>query len=376
MKKRISLWLALTVLTVALAAVLVACSSAEKKASEGLAFVSNGDGTCYVSGIGTCKDRKIRIPSVSPDGDSVTGIGDGDFHGCIGLTGIAIPDSVTSISFSSFSGFTSLTSIQVDENNPVYHSDGNCLIETGSRTLVLGCQNSVIPSDGSVTSIGASTFLGCTGLTSITIPNSVTSIGSSAFSGCTGLTSVTIGNGVTSIGGNAFQNCKALNAVYIEDVAAWCSISFPGNYANPLTFAKHLYLNSKKVTDLEIPEGVNAIGKLAFYNCIDFTSITISDSVDTIGVGAFQDCTGLTSVTYKGNVILSNYIFDGCSKIVKYDFRNATSIPTLGATFYLGYAKGCKIIVPDALYSSWKAATNWKALTGVTWVKASEYTEG
>lgn len=35
-------------------------------------------------------------------------------------------------------------------------------------------------------------FYGCTGLTSITIPNSVTEIGSSTFYGCTSLTSITI----------------------------------------------------------------------------------------------------------------------------------------------------------------------------------------
>ena len=41
-----------------------------------LAFTSNGDGTCYVSGvIGTCKDENIIIPSVSPSGDKVTAIG-------------------------------------------------------------------------------------------------------------------------------------------------------------------------------------------------------------------------------------------------------------------------------------------------------------
>ena len=69
----------------------------------------------------------------------------------------------------------------------------------------------------SVTSIGYCAFSGCSGLTSVTIPNSVTSIGYCAFSGCSGLTSVTIPNSVTSIGDWAFSYCIGLTSVTIPN---------------------------------------------------------------------------------------------------------------------------------------------------------------
>ena len=58
-----------------------------------------------------------------------------------------------------------------------------------------------------VTSLGASCFQGCSGLTSITIPSSVTSLGASCFTSCRGLTSITIPSSVTSLGAFCFVDC-------------------------------------------------------------------------------------------------------------------------------------------------------------------------
>ena len=207
------------------------------------------------------------------------GIAGSAFEDCTGLTSVTIPDSVTSIGDWAFAGCSGLTSITVAKGNTKYHSAGNCLIETESKTLIAGCKNSIIPTDGSVTSIGSSAFRGCTGLTSITIPDSVTSIGDSAFSGCSGLTSVVIPGSVTSIGSSAFERCTGL-------------------------------------TSVTIPNGVKAIPSYAFYGCTGLTSITIPDSVTSIGYSAFSWCTGLTSVTIGNSVTsIGDLAFSYCTRL-------------------------------------------------------------
>lgn len=159
--------------------------------------------------------------------DGVTSIEDCAFWGCRSLSRLTLAkgSALTSIGNYAFSNCSSLESITVEGGNAEYHSAGNCLIETASKTLVLGCKNSVIPTDGSVTSIGSCAFHGCTDLTSITIPNSVTSIGYWAFYDCTGLTSITLPASVAKIEGDAFYKCSNLtNITYEGTKAQWKQI--------------------------------------------------------------------------------------------------------------------------------------------------------
>ncbi|MDD7292972.1 MAG: leucine-rich repeat domain-containing protein [Clostridiaceae bacterium] len=139
-----------------------------------------------------------------------------------------------------------------------------------------------------VTRIGSDAFNGCTGLTSVIIPDSVTNIGNYAFYRCTGLTSITIPDSVTSIGKDAFLGCTGLTSVTIGN-----SVTSIGDYA---------FSYCEKLRSITIPNSVTSIGYEAFYNCTGLTSITIPDSVTYIGYGAFRGCTGVTSITIPANV--------------------------------------------------------------------------
>ena len=69
----------------------------------------------------------------------------------------------------------------------------------------------------SVTSVGEGAFYGCTGLTSITLPNSITEIGQGAFYRCSGLTTVTIPDNVNKIDEYTFYSCSGLTSVEIPN---------------------------------------------------------------------------------------------------------------------------------------------------------------
>ena len=217
---------------------------------------------------------------ILPDG--LLRIGTRAFVGCEKLEEIRIPDSATSIGEGIFFGCAALGSIAVDEGNPAYHSAGNCLIETASKTLIAGCKNSAIPTDGNVTAIAPYSFAGCTELTEITIPDSITRIGEGAFAGCERLTSVAIPASVTELGRMVFKNCYGLTEATvfariktIGDVFAFC----------------------RGLDRVTLPDGLKRIGEHTFWGCESLTDVTLPDSVNELLFGTFGFCPALTDIT-------------------------------------------------------------------------------
>ena len=151
-----------------------------------------------------------------------------------------------------------------------------------------------------VTSIKESAFSGCSGLTSVTIPNSVKTIGDYAFGACKGLISVNLSNSLQSIGLAAFHNCTSLT-----------SINIPNSVT---TIRDHAFYLCQKLTTASIGSSVTAIGGNAFSDCNSLKSITIPNCVKTIGSYAFKNCSSLTSITIPNSVTeIGEALVEGCS---------------------------------------------------------------
>ena len=247
-----------------------------------------------------------KYKGTMPSGTSLT-IKDGTlgivgfaFDECYGLTSVTIPNSITFIGTAAFQECYNMSSVHISnlaawckisfDSNPLSYA--HHLYLNGEEVKEL-----VIPN--SITSIGNSTFSGCTGLTSIEIPNSVTSIGNSAFSYCSSLTSIEIPNSVTSIGNYAFYSCSGLTSIEIPN-----SVTSIGESA---------FSRCRGLTSIEIPNSVTSISSSVFSYCSGLTSIEIPNSVTWIGDGAFEYCSGLNSISIPQSVTsIGESSFNGC----------------------------------------------------------------
>lgn len=270
------------------------------------------------------------IPVLSKDGlKNVKIIGDGelrygDFRGAELLEKADISFRISKIEGGVFVDCGNLSSLSITSApaDSVYYSAANCIIERATRTLVLGCKDSLIPQSGIVVDISSKAFAGCIGMTELFIPESVETVAEDSFEGC-----VNIGNAVLpsyaaglipfdslkdveiisgeTIEGEVFANAPALEIVGLSD-----KVKSIGNKA---------FYNVKSLKEISLGAALTLIGEYAFAECSALSTVNGGDAVSEIGEWAFRNTTWFTGIKSGefltlGNVLV-RYAADASGKL-------------------------------------------------------------
>lgn len=313
--------------------------------------------------------------------DTVTTIEDGAFQLTTGLKNVDFSNctKLTKISQYAFAG-SSVQTIKLPSS----------LMEI--ETLAFNSSNLrsiVIPDQ--VGEISKGVFLGCTNLTTVSIPQNTKVIKDEAFSKCYALNDITIRNAkqsiLESIGNEVFQYCYSLrDTKFLKDLPNLKSI---GDYAfcfkdpskvkvtDTLTLDKVLGMEKTEdvygreyfaygLKEVILPDSLMQLGAEVFYQCPDLSVVTFGKNLQTIPEKTFYQCGSLQELVLPENLVrIGDSAFAYCSKLKDTVFPE--KLTTIGAEAFAncGTASGygnevrynIKYVKPENIYET-KPTTN------------------
>ena len=318
--------------------------------------------TFYHSGV-----TRIRIPDSTTEvgkcafagcsldnvilGSGLKGIEESVFSGCGNLKQIEIPDNITYISDRAFS-YAGLTSVEIPDSvtsigEEAFYGCGSLKKAVIGNNLAYvaysafySCALTEIMWGGKIEKIGKSAFAQNKNLTTVSIPNSVTEIEYGAFAGCENLSDIEIPDSVEAIGGFAFES--DIN----PGNTAWYDAQADGD-----VYAGKVYYKYKGEvptdTVVTIKDGTKGIAGYAFYMQRNLKEVVIPDSVNNIGEAAFMDCISLKNVTIPDSVNnIGEVAFMGCESLKTVTIPESVKVIGREALGYLSskqYEQGYKV---------------------------------
>ena len=302
------------------------------------------------------------------------------------LTAVTIPEWIDTVPAYCFYSASSLTSVTLKG------------VTTIEERAFYGCSKLTTLDLEGVEYIGQRVFAACTSLEEVVFPDSVRYIGGYVFQSCSKLKRITLGAGVEEFGVFPFESdrvtfgavepatytCNALESISVSaDNRNFKSIDgiLYGRKADGIDFgeASVLYCvppsrsdtllqtapttrvilpyavhNQKKLVTVELNDGMENIGKGAFYNSAKLQSISLPATVTNIGASILLNCPKVTHfyiaegnekyfsdghVVYEGTVLTMYFgdesepanivIKDGITEIATGVFMNKTNIVSL-----------------------------------------------
>ncbi len=184
---------------------------------------------------------------------------------------------VVDISENTFSGNTTIKSVTVP----------NISLEkrkTALGQLFSGC-SSLEKATLYIPYVSSGMFLECTSLKEVEMCNTNEEgfVDNSAFKGCTSLKEIVFHNHLTTIDTSAFEDCTAL-----EKAECNGGVEYVTGFNGCTALKSFVFKDTKEIR----------VG--AFRDCTGLTEITVPDTVDAVDADAFYNCTSLTKFTVEG----------------------------------------------------------------------------
>lgn len=259
---------------------------------------------------------------IIPEG--VRDIGVSAFYQCESLKDIALPDSLKTIGTYAFYKCNSLESIDITGDISVVDSKAFQSCESLREVVFTECVDkiksfafnncvaleTIILPEG-LKELGMYSFADCENLKSIDFPSTLEFIDDYAFRGCNSLKYIDVPDNVNNIGAYAFSYCDNLKSVRLPQI----EIIHPS-----------MFMYSKELNNIVIPETVKTIKSKAFYGCYDLRSIELPESVETIGSNAFTFAKSLDYIWFNNpycEIYDSNETIPITSKIYGYEGSTA-----------------------------------------------------
>lgn len=267
-----------------------------------LVFVSNGDGTCYVSEIKVnpnCQEKFVlEIPEKSPDGDKVVSVKQDGFKS-------NVPAIISKSDFDSI--LTKLLEVYGDDESltveQLYEEGVTAFLSSSpydiQQLLTYYTYIDLESTDiESVKQYWIESYPICEQMpvwvfSSVALQDSRIRCWFGSFL-------------LNDVGFTSFDCAKAHETVEYSnpDEEAY---GLGGEFISEIRLAStdtavelSLYTTCLGLEKLEIPDGVTEIPEFAFYGQPNLAEVTIPNSVTNIGMIAFSACLNLTDITYEG----------------------------------------------------------------------------
>lgn len=213
---------------------------------------------------------------------------------------------------------------------------------------------------GSNVTIGASAFLRCRNIETVSMPDGITALGSDAFSicqslkclvipknavltnnvslleSCYNLLRVSIPKNCDQLPQNMLRDCYSLKSVTIPEGTSWSSYVFTNCYSlssiiippglESTSLTSHLFDGCRSLSSIILPEVITSGAEYAFYNCSSLSTVTIKYTGLFLGASRmFEGCANLKSIIKSGETNetgAGTYQFSDC--------RSLSEIPSIG----------------------------------------------